>query len=169
MLIEEHNDAFFMQLALAEAQRAYAADEVPVGAVIVADGVVVGRGFNQPISSCDPTAHAEMVAMRDAAKRLGNYRLAGATLYVTVEPCTMCFGALVHARVDRIVFAAVEPKAGRLCSHSLLKDPCFNHRPTVVPGVLGEQASQLMQRFFAERRAKKKALKRRAHVDTQSS
>lgn len=153
------DDAFFMHLALLQARLAYGCDEVPVGAVIVDNGVVVGAGFNRPISASDPTAHAEIQALRAAAARLGNYRLPEATLYVTVEPCTMCLGALVHARIQRIVFAATEPKAGRVCSHSLLDDPCFNHRIEVTAGVCAEPASALMQRFFAERRARKKALK----------
>lgn len=154
------DDVFFMHLALLQARLAYDCDEVPVGAVIVQNGVVVGQGFNQPISACDPTAHAEMQALRSAAAQLRNYRLPEATLYVTVEPCTMCLGALVHARIARIVFAALEPKAGRACSHSLLDDPCFNHRIEVLGGVCAEPASALMQQFFAERRARKKALKK---------
>ena len=154
------DDVFFMHLALLQARLAYDCDEVPVGAVIVQNGVVVGQGFNQPISACDPTAHAEMQALRSASAQLRNYRLPEATLYVTVEPCTMCLGALVHARIARIVFAALEPKAGRACSHSLLDDPCFNHRIEVLGGVCAEPASALMQQFFAERRARKKALKK---------
>ena len=153
------DDVFFMHLALLQARLAYGCDEVPVGAVIVQNGMVVGQGFNQPISACDPTAHAEIQALRSAAAQLRNYRLPEATLYVTVEPCTMCLGALVHARIERIVFAALEPKAGRVCSHSLLDDPCFNHGIEVLGGVCAEPASALMQQFFAERRARKKALK----------
>src|SRR5918994_290006 len=101
-----------MRLALAEARKAEAAGEVPIGAVVILDGVVIGAGFNQPISASDPTAHAEIVAMRAAAARVGNYRLTGSTLYVTVEPCLMCVGAMVHARVDTVVYGAAEPKAG---------------------------------------------------------
>lgn len=160
------DDVFFMHLALSQARLAYDCDEVPVGAVIVQNGIVVGQGFNQPISACDPTAHAEIQALRSASVQLRNYRLPEATLYVTVEPCTMCLGALIHARIQRIVFAATEPKAGRVCSHSLLDDPCFNHRVEVSAGVCAEAASALMQQFFAERRARKKALKSSALKDT---
>lgn len=151
-----------MHLALLQAQHAYDCDEVPVGAVIVQHGIVVGQGFNQPIKAQDPTAHAEVQALRCASKALANYRVPDATLYVTVEPCTMCLGALIHARIKRIVFAAYEPKAGRLCSHSLLQDACFNHRIEVSAGVCERPASEIMQRFFAERRMKKKALKNAA-------
>ena len=158
------DDVFFMHIALLQARLAYDCNEVPVGAVIVQNGVVVGAGFNRPISASDPTAHAEIQALRSAAARLANYRLPEATLYVTVEPCTMCLGALVHARIRRIVFGAAEPKAGRICSHSLLEDPCFNHRIEVLSGVCAEPASALMQRFFAERRALKKALKQNSRT-----
>ncbi len=153
------DDIFFMHLALQQAQRALALREVPVGAVLVQEGVVVGRGFNQPIGLCDPSAHAEIQALRAAAQHLGNYRLPASTLYVTVEPCTMCLGALVHARVERIVFGALEPKAGRLCSHSLLNDACFNHRMTVDGGVCEREAGALMRHFFADQRRRKKQLK----------
>ncbi|HEY7773051.1 MAG TPA: tRNA adenosine(34) deaminase TadA [Marinagarivorans sp.] len=156
------DDVYFMHLALLQAERAFSCDEVPVGAVIEQQGRVIGRGFNRPIQACDPTAHAEVQALRAAANATANYRLPEATLYVTVEPCTMCLGALIHARIKRIVFAAYEPKAGRLCSHSLLDDPCFNHRIAVTGGVCELPACELMQRFFAERRARKKALKQAA-------
>lgn len=162
-LVADSQDVFYMHLALHQAQQAYACGEVPVGAVLVCDDQVVGRGFNQPITRCDPTAHAEICALRAAAERLANYRLVDATLYVTVEPCTMCLGALMHARVGRVVFGTREPKAGRLCSHPLQHDPCFNHRLTVIEGVCEAECKQLMQDFFAERRAQKKALKERAN------
>lgn len=151
-------DADFMQLALAQALLAAAAGEVPVGAVLVApDGrSVLGSGYNQPISSHDPTAHAEIVAIRAAARQLQNYRLDGCTLYVTLEPCTQCVGALVHARLARVVFAASEPKAGSLASARQLMDPqlggYFNHRFVWQGGVLAAEAQQQLQAFFRARR-----------------
>lgn len=143
----------FMRAALDEARRGSAAGEVPVGAVVVLDGRIAGRGFNQPIGHSDPTAHAEIVALRDAARALGNYRLVGATLYVTIEPCLMCVGALVHARVGTLVFGAAEPKAGAVVSacraHEL---PSLNHRIEVVGGVLEEDCRAVIQEFFKARR-----------------
>jgi tRNA(adenine34) deaminase len=140
--------------ALAEAEHARAAGEVPVGAVVWLDGRVVGRGFNQPISSSDPTAHAEIVALRDAARRTGNYRLTGATVCVTVEPCLMCVGALVHARVATLVYGAPEPKAGAIESAMRALDhPSLNHRFEVVSGVLADECREAMQSFFRGRRA----------------
>jgi tRNA(adenine34) deaminase len=145
----------FMREALAEARRAAAAGEVPVGAVVVLGGEVVGRGFNQPISGNDPTAHAEIVALRDAARRVGNYRLTGATMVVTVEPCLMCVGALVHARVARLVFGAPEPKAGAIVSAMrALEHPRLNHRFEVVEGVLAGECRQVVRAFFRERRGR---------------
>lgn len=145
----------FMREALAEARRAAAAGEVPVGAVVVLGGEVVGRGFNQPISGNDPTAHAEIVALRDAARRVGNYRLTGATMVVTVEPCLMCVGALVHARVAGLVFGAPEPKAGAIVSAMrALEHPRLNHRFEVVEGVLAGECRQVVQAFFRERRGR---------------
>ena len=142
-----------MRLALAEAALAEAAGEVPVGAVVVVDGEVVGRGFNQPIGTTDPTAHAEVVALREAARRLGNYRLTGATLAVTIEPCLMCVGAMVHARIGTLVFGAPEPKAGAVVStisaHEL---PSLNHSMAVVGGVCEEECRAVVQRFFRARR-----------------
>lgn len=158
------NDEHFMRLALAEAEVAAARGEVPVGAVIVAsDGeTVIARGCNQPITSHDPTAHAEIVAIRAAGQALRNYRLDGCTLYVTLEPCTQCVGALVHARVARVVFAASEPKAGSLQSARRLLDPeqsgYFNHRFDWQGGVLEEDARELLQRFFRARRESRKSL-----------
>jgi tRNA(adenine34) deaminase len=144
----------FMREALLEAGRAADAGEVPVGAVVVLDGEIVGRGANCPIGASDPTAHAEIVALRDAAARFGNYRLSGATLYVTIEPCLMCVGAMVHARIAQLVFGAPEPKAGALVSAMrALEHPSLNHRFDVVGGVLADECRQLLQRFFQERRA----------------
>ena len=143
----------FMQAALELAREAVSAGEVPVGAVVVVNGDVVGRGFNRPISSHDPTAHAEIVAMRDAAGRLGNYRLVGATMYVTVEPCLMCVGALVHARFGTLVYGAPEPKAGAIDSSQRAHEhPALNHRITVISGVMASECRELMQEFFRERR-----------------
>lgn len=143
-----------MRDALGLAGEAAQSGEVPVGAVVVVDGVVVGRGFNQPITTTDPTAHAEIVALRDAAQRLGNYRLTGATLYVTVEPCLMCVGALVHARIGTLVYGAPEPKAGAVDSTQRAHEhAALNHRMTVVSGVLASESRELMQRFFRERRS----------------
>ncbi len=152
-------DIAFMREALKLAQQSFDESEVPVGALVVVDDQIVGRGFNCPIAQSDPTAHAELQAIRAACATLRNYRLPDATLYVTVEPCTMCLGAIVHSRIGRIVFGAYEPKAGRICSNPLVNDACFNHRLTVVNGVLEDECRELMQRFFALRREQKKALK----------
>ncbi len=142
-----------MRLALEQAEAARRAGEVPVGAVVAIGGEVVGTGHNQPVGSHDPTAHAEIVAMRDAARRLGNYRLTGATLYVTVEPCMMCVGAMVHARVATLVFGAAEPKAGAVVSTQRAHEhPALNHRLEVVGGVLEEDCRAVMQEFFKSRR-----------------
>ncbi|HEY2630431.1 MAG TPA: tRNA adenosine(34) deaminase TadA [Usitatibacter sp.] len=143
----------FMREALALAARAAAAGEVPVGAVVVKDGAIIGRGYNRPISSSDPTAHAEIVAMREAATALGNYRLPGCELYVTLEPCAMCVGAMVHARIGRIVFGARDPKTGA-CG-SIVDLPAlttFNHHGTFEGGVLGEECGAVLRDFFAARR-----------------
>lgn len=145
--------AGLMRLALAEAARARDAGEVPIGAVVELDGVVVGRGFNQPISSGDPTAHAEIVAIRDAARTVGNYRLTGAVLCVTIEPCLMCVGALVHARIGTLVFGAPEPRTGAVVSTFRGGELAgHNHRFEVEAGVLEDDCRALMQRFFQERR-----------------
>lgn len=142
-----------MRLALDQARRAAEEGEVPVGAVIVLDDEVIGRGSNRPIGSADPTAHAEIVALREAALRVGNYRLVGADVYVTVEPCLMCVGAMVHARVRRVVFGAPEPKAGALGSMvNAMAFPTLNHRFEAVGGVLEEECRGVMQAFFAARR-----------------
>jgi tRNA(adenine34) deaminase len=143
----------FMRLALEEARRGEAAGEVPIGAVVVFGGEVVGRGFNRPIGAVDPTAHAEIVALREAAAKVGNYRLVGADLYVTLEPCLMCVGALVHARVRTVVFGAREPKAGALVSAArALEIPSLNHRFAVVEGVLEGECRAIVQAFFRDRR-----------------
>jgi len=142
-----------MAAALEEAQRAGDAGEVPIGAVVAIDGAIVGRGFNQPISAHDPTAHAEIVAIRDAARRAGNYRLTGATLCVTIEPCLMCVGAIVHARIGTLMFGAVEPRTGAISSTVRGGElPGHNHRFEVVSGVREEECRSLMQAFFKARR-----------------
>lgn len=153
--------AGFMQVALGLAREAASAGEVPVGAVVVVDGEIIGRGYNCPISTHDPTAHAEVVAMRDAAARLGNYRLTDATLYVTVEPCLMCVGAIVHARIGTLVYGAPEPKAGAISSTQRAHEhAALNHRLTIVSGVCAAESKALMQGFFAGKRVSKQAGKR---------
>ena len=143
----------WMRRALALADRASNEGEVPVGAVVVRDGELLGEGWNQVIAAQDPTAHAEIVALRDAARVVGNYRLPGATLYVTLEPCTMCAGAMVHARVTELVFAAEEPRAGVVCSTcSLLDEPWYNHQVSWQGGVLAADSSARLQAFFRARR-----------------
>ena len=142
-----------MRLALEEARRADAAGEVPVGAIVVLDGQVVGRGFNQPIGAVDPTAHAEIVALRDAARGVGNYRLTNAVMYVTIEPCLMCVGALVHARIGTLVFGATEPKAGAVVSTvRALEIPTLNHKVEAIGGVLEDDCRDMVQAFFKTRR-----------------
>jgi tRNA(adenine34) deaminase len=143
----------FMRAALAQAEEGARRGEVPVGAVIVLDQRIVGEGFNQPISSTDPTAHAEVIALRDAARRLGNYRLAGAEMFVTIEPCQMCVGAMVHARIQRVVYGAAEPKAGAVESVMRAHEhPALNHRMVALGGVLEPECRGLIQEFFAARR-----------------
>jgi tRNA(adenine34) deaminase len=142
----------FMRLALAQAELARAAGEVPVGAIVVLDRGVVGRGYNCPVGTSDPTAHAEILALREAARAIGNYRLAGATLYVTVEPCLMCVGAIVHARIDTVVYGTPDPKGGAVRS---LLDPGalpLNHRFDAVEGVMADECRQVLQEFFRARR-----------------
>ena len=147
------DDDVLMEAALEEARRARDAGEVPIGAVVALDGAIVGRGFNRPISSHDPTAHAEVVAIRDAAERVDNYRLTGATLYVTIEPCLMCVGALVHARIARLVYGAAEPKSGAVASTGRAGEwPGHNHRFEVVSGVRETECRELLQKFFERRR-----------------
>ena len=142
-----------MREALALAAHAGALGEVPVGAVVVKNGVIVGRGFNQPITSNDPTTHAEIVALRDAAKNIQNYRLVDCELFVTLEPCMMCVGAILHARVKRVVFGAMEPKTG-VCGSvmNLPNEPKLNHHATFIGGVLADECGAMLKAFFAERR-----------------
>lgn len=150
------DDRLHMQEALGLARQAATCDEIPVGAVVVdAAGVIVGRGFNQPIGRCDPTAHAEVVALRDAAVRLRNYRLPGCTLYVTLEPCVMCAGAMLHARISRVVFGAADPKTGAAGSViDVFSAARLNHHADVVGGVLAEECGALLSDFFAARRTR---------------
>jgi tRNA(adenine34) deaminase len=144
-----------MRAALAQADAASERGEVPVGAVVVVGGEVIGEGFNQPIGAHDPTAHAEIVAIRDAARRTGNYRLAGATVYVTIEPCQMCVGALLHARVARVVYGAREPKAGAIESAMRAHEhPSLNHRLEAAGGVLESECRGVIQGFFEFRRSR---------------
>jgi len=143
----------WMRRALALADRAADLGEVPVGAVVVRHGELLGEGWNQVIAAADPTAHAEIVALRAAARKVGNYRLPEATLYVTLEPCTMCAGAMVHARIAQLVFAAAEPRAGVACSRCrLLDEPWYNHRVSWQGGVLAEASGEKLQAFFRSRR-----------------
>ena len=149
------NDAEGMELALAQAHVAFAEDEVPVGAVVVLDGLVLALGHNQTRALCDPTAHAEVLALRDAAAVVGHWRLIDCTLYVTLEPCAMCAGAIVSARVDRVVYGATDPKAGAVRSlFHIADDDRLNHRAAVESGVLGDESSQRLKAFFAARRGR---------------
>jgi len=152
-VIDEESDTRWMQYALRLAEHAGEHDEVPVGAVVVVDGEAVGEGWNQPISSCDPTAHAEVVALRDAARRVGNYRLTGATLYVTLEPCLMCAGAMIHARIGRLVFGAPDPKRGAVNSTAhAFETQGLNHRVEFTGGVLTTACAARLHDFFRARR-----------------
>ena len=146
-------DRQFMQQALDQAKLAAAAGEVPVGAVLVRDGQVISTGFNQPITNSDPSAHAEMMALRAAAQSESNYRLPGTTLYVTLEPCTMCAGAMLHARVERVVFGASDPKTGAAGSVlNVFSEKQINHQTQVQGGIMGEECGQVLRDFFKERR-----------------
>ena len=148
------SDEFWMEEALREAQRALALGEVPIGAVVVRDGQIVGRGCNRPVSANDPTAHAEILALREAGAAIGNYRLLDCDLYVTVEPCSMCAGAITHARVRRLIYGAEDAKAG--AEHSMLQvlnHPKLNHKVEVSSGVLAARCMHLLQSFFRERRS----------------
>lgn len=158
--METFDDEYWMRQALALALDADARNEVPVGALIVRDGALIGKGFNQPISTSDPTAHAEIIALRSAAQDVENYRLPNATMYVTVEPCAMCAGAIIHARLARLVYAAAEPKAGAVCSHLQLFDQAqMNHKVAWQGGVLAEESTAVVQTFFSRRREEKKRTK----------
>lgn len=151
-----HNHQQYMRTAITLAQEAAANGEVPVGAVVVKDGVVIGVGYNTPIKNHDPTAHAEIRALRDAAKNIGNYRLVGCTLYVTLEPCAMCAGAIQHARIAHLVYGASDPKTGACGSViNLMAESKLNHHTEVTSGLLAEETSQLLTSFFKDRRNKK--------------
>lgn len=148
-------DQEYMQIALELAAEAAEAGEVPVGAIVVKDGAIIGRGYNAPISTHDPSAHAEIRAMRDAANNLGNYRLVGCTLYVTLEPCAMCTGAIQHARIARVVFGASDPKTGACGSVvNLMEETRLNHHATVEGGVMAQECGSALSAFFAARRGK---------------
>jgi tRNA(adenine34) deaminase len=150
------SDEELMRAALEEARKAMAADEVPVGAVLALGGKIVAAAFNQPISTADPTAHAEIGVLRLAARAIGNYRLTGATLCVTVEPCAMCVGAMVHARIGTLIYGAPEPKTGAVRSTmGLIDDPSWNHRIAVVAGLMADESRGLLQEFFKEKRKRK--------------
>ena len=153
MTIEAITDQEAMQAALAEARLASEAGEVPIGAVVVHQGKIIARGQNSLLRNLDPTAHAEIIAMRDAAKAIGNYRLIGCTLYVTLEPCAMCAGAMIHARLDRMVYATADPKAG-VCGSvlSVLNHPRLNHQMQVEQGIAAEESAEMLRAFFRERR-----------------
>jgi tRNA(adenine34) deaminase len=155
LVTDSNRDVAFMREALVEASRAEASGEVPVGAIVVtADDRIIGRGRNEPIGRGDPTAHAEIVALRAAAEAVGNYRLAGARLYVTIEPCLMCVGAIVHARLGTLIYGAAEPKAGAVTSAiAALNHPALNHRVEVISGVLDDECRAIVHRFFKGRRS----------------
>ena len=154
------DDQYWMRQALELAAQAGERNEVPVGAIVVLDDQVIGRGCNRPISGCDPSAHAEIEALRDAANCLENYRLVDATLYVTIEPCSMCAGAIVHSRIKRLVYGALEPKAGVATSQISFFDlPWLNHRVDVQGGVLADECSSMISEFFARRRDEKRQTK----------
>ena len=151
--MKQHSDELWMEEALREAQRAHALGEVPVGAVVVLEGRVVGRGCNRPITENDPTAHAEILALREAGRALGNYRLENCDLFVTVEPCAMCAGAITHARIRRLIYGAEDPKAGGVTSVvPVLNHQGLNHQVEVVSGVLAGRSREMLQAFFREKR-----------------
>ena len=142
-----------MQLALAEARAAFAADEVPVGAILVKDGNILARGNNRTLRDCDPTAHAEIVALREAARSCANHRLMGTTLYVTIEPCTMCAGAIIQARISRVVYGADDLKGGAVRScFEVLSHPKLNHQVQITPGLMAQESAAILQEFFNARR-----------------
>jgi tRNA(adenine34) deaminase len=149
------NDDAFMRIALEEAQAAYSAGEVPVGAVLVHDGHILARAHNAPITMNDPSAHAELLALRQAGEKAGNYRLVGAELYVTLEPCIMCAGAIIQARLARIIFGARDPKCGAVASlYNILTDERLNHQVEVTEGILREECGEILSRFFQQKRVK---------------
>ncbi len=158
--LQRFSSEYWMSKALELAEQAALRNEVPVGAVIVYDNEIIGRGSNNPISSNDPTAHAEIIALREAAQKIKNYRLVNADIYVTLEPCAMCAGALVHGRIRHLYYGAAEAKSGAVCSHiNLLDQPSMNHQVEVTGGVCEELCSQQLSSFFSRRRAEKKAAK----------
>lgn len=160
-------DARYMQLALEQARHAWDLGEVPVGAVVVKDGVVIAVGYNQPIGRHDPTAHAEVMALRAAAEKLGNYRLPGCELYVTLEPCVMCSGAMLHARLARVVYGAGDPKTGACGSVlNLFEQPALNHQTAIIGGVLADECGAFLKRFFVERRRAQSEARKLAHPPT---
>lgn len=170
LTIEQAEDRRWMAYAMQLAQRAAELGEVPVGAVLVHQGEVIGEGWNQPISGHDPTAHAEMLALRNAAQAIENYRLVDSTLYITIEPCTMCAGAIVHARVARVVFGATEPKAGAAISNGQVFDqPWMNHQVAYEGGVLADACSAQISAFFKQRRAQHKALKQQQRTEAEQA
>jgi tRNA(adenine34) deaminase len=159
--LEEKKHERYMRRALELADFAYGKGEVPIGAVVAYQDKIVGEGYNQTITSLDPSAHAEMIAIREAAIAIGNYRLVDCTLYVTIEPCSMCTGLLVHSRISHLVFGAQEPKAGAICSATNIEEQRhFNHQFSIESGVLAEDCSGKMSQFFKERRERKKTLRR---------
>ncbi len=151
--MQNMHDQEFMRIALEEAREAFRKDEVPVGAVLVHEGKIVARAHNSPITLSDPSAHAEMLVLRQAAEAVGNYRLTGAELYVTLEPCVMCAGAILQARIARVIFGARDPKSGAVSSlYEILADARFNHQVTVTEGILKEECGEIISRFFREKR-----------------
>ena len=158
----DNSDEHWMTEALAEARKAAEQGEVPVGAVVVYQGEIIARAFNQPISGCNPVAHAEILALQKAAKTVGNYRLVGCDLYVTLEPCTMCAGAIVHSRIQRLIYGAQEPKAGAITSVTqVLEQPQMNYRVEAAGGVMAQECSQVISEFFKQRRLQIREEKRR--------
>lgn len=151
------DDSFFMREAIEEAKKAESLNEVPIGAVLVKDGAIIARGYNLRETTKDPTAHAELIAIREASQKLGGWRLSGCTLYVTLEPCQMCSGAIIQSRIDRVVFATRDPKAGCVVSlENMLNDPRFNHQAEYVEGVYETEAANLLKNFFLKLRNKQK-------------
>jgi tRNA(adenine34) deaminase len=169
-VLTEKDDRYWMQKALLLAQQAADINEVPVGAIVVKDNEIIGMGFNQLISLCDPTAHAEIQALRNAASHIGNYRLNGAVLYVTLEPCGMCAGAIVHSRIARLVYGAAEPKAGVIVSQAHQLDAAYlNHKVLYQGGVCADDCSKIISHFFARRRAEKIKMKAKPSKELKNS